>query len=85
MKKVKQPKMLRCNGRLYALVSKHRVIDASAGITEGPLYKSAPETQGVLFMPDLQFLQGITDEPSSMHPIIQPEQPKSKSSRRRRD
>lgn len=86
--KIQQPKMLKCSGNLYARVSKFRVIDNEAGITEGPLYKSAPETPGVLFMPDLRFLQGITQEPSSMHRMIQPEKaakPATRSSRRRRD
>ena len=77
--------MIECNGKLYALVSKHKVIDAAAGITEGPLYKSAPETPGVLFMPDLQFLLGIASAPLAMHRMIQPTQPATRSSRRRRD
>lgn len=80
----KQPKKLECEGKSYVLESKFRVIDEAVGISIGPLYHSVPPTPGILFMPDLQFLQGIVKKPISMHRMIQPMKPATRSSRRRR-
>lgn len=84
----KQPTRITFGGRKYRRAVKFRVIDDAVGISIGPLYRSEPDTPGVLFMPDLAFLKGISTEPSSMHRMIQPEKaakPATRSSRRRRD
>lgn len=84
----KQPTRITFDGWKYRRAIKFRVIDDAVGISIGPLYRSHPDTPGVLFMPDLAFLKGISKVPSSMHRIIQPEKSAkaaTRSSRRRRD
>lgn len=62
----RQPGSIVHGWRTYVLVAPFRIVDAVAGITEGPFYGHEDDETHV-YMPNLEFLVGATDAPSAMH------------------
>lgn len=64
----KQPKKFTALGTTWVLVQPFKVVDANYGITEGPFYARSDDTTFV-YMPNLEFLLGQSEEPTIMHRI----------------
>lgn len=71
MKTPIQPNEITLNGVRYVLSVPFRSWTGTVGesLSEGPFYESVPKDPGFVYMPDLAFLQGVTNEPMAMHVI----------------
>lgn len=71
MKTPIQQNEITLNGVRYVLSVPFRswVGDSGEQLSEGPFYESEPPSDKYQYMPDLAFLQGVTNEPMAMHVI----------------
>lgn len=66
--KITQPETLEAGGRKYIRQTVKMVVSENPLITEGPFYVPVP-SDGYMYLPDLAFCEGLTDQPGVMHRV----------------
>ena len=64
-----QPETIKFGDHTYTLQERWTPIDDEAGIAEGPFYTRNGGYHLTLYMPDLAYLLGQTEQPTVMHRI----------------